>query len=366
VPVHTGAISAATLGFIMLRTSELAPDQKLYPVGRLAMTVDALAAEGISAEAALAGTGVSKAAVSSPTTRVSLNQIFQCYRNAIEFSRNPLFAYRTGLRSHVSSYGMYGFAILSSTNLRETMRFALQYHQLAAPLGDLSFRHDQANAVLSIDPAAYPAVDAPLYRFIVEVFFGSAVSLLRDVMGPAFVPRAFHVTYPPRVDVQDYRPVFECDVLFGESENKMIFDAGWLDAVAKLGDRITYPAVVEMCNRLLDEIHLREGVSGAVRRALLVNLAEPPTVDAIARYLGMPSRTLRRKLAEERTSFREFFDEIRMHVAIKYLRDTELTPEDVASALGFSNAESFRRAFRRWTWRAPKDFRNVRTERHDK
>ena len=48
-------------------------------------------------------------------------------------------------------------------------------------------------------------------------------------------------------------------------------------------------------------------------------------LDSVAKQLHMTERTLRRKLHDEETSFRKIIDELRMHVAIKYLRDTDLT-----------------------------------------
>ena len=38
--------------------------------------------------------------------------------------------------------------------------------------------------------------------------------------------------------------------------------------------------------------------------------------------------------------------------------DTELTVDDIADSLGFSEAAIFRRAFRRWTNRSPREFRD--------
>lgn len=48
-----------------------------------------------------------------------------------------------------------------------------------------------------------------------------------------------------------------------------------------------------------------------------------------------------------------------MDMAIKYLRDTDLTIEDIAYMLGFSDAANFRHAFYRWTKAAPYQFRHV-------
>jgi AraC-like DNA-binding protein len=66
---------------------------------------------------------------------------------------------------------------------------------------------------------------------------------------------------------------------------------------------------------------------------------------------------LRRQLREQGVSFRGLLDELRMHLAIKYLRTTKLANEDIALALGFSDSANFRRAFRRWTNKSPSEFR---------
>jgi AraC-like DNA-binding protein len=333
------------------------PDEKIYPVVKLTTVIDTLAAEGISPPAGLEGVGVSEGAIRSPLTRVSLNQIIRCYGNAIKLSRDPRFAYRAGLRFHVSAYGMYGFAILSSTSFRQTVQFAVKYHNLATPLADISFGETTNRGIWSINPVPHPVVDAVLYRFLVEMQFGIHTSLHRDTMGPSFTPLELQVTFGLAADGQEYSDAFGCPVRFGQSENKFLFDAAWLDAAPQLGNEVTYSQVLGLCDELLDELQLSTGLAGKVRQALLVNLARPTSFDAVARYLKMTPRTLRRKLQDENTSFRELLDELRMHVAIKYLRDTDLTIENVADALGFSDAANFRHAFRRWTRGVPQDFR---------
>src|SRR6202011_6332034 len=95
--------------------TKLGPNERLYPVVKIRVVVDALKDEGVSPKDALAGIRVSEAQLGSPAVRVSANEVIQSYCNAIRLSRNPHFAYQTGLSFHVSTYGVYGFAILSST-----------------------------------------------------------------------------------------------------------------------------------------------------------------------------------------------------------------------------------------------------------
>jgi AraC-like DNA-binding protein len=342
--------------------TKLGPNEKIYPVVKIAMVVESLRDEGVSPKEALAGIHISEAQLVSPAVRVSANQVIDAYRNAVRLSRNPHFAYLTGLRFHVSTYGMYGFAMLSSTDFRRAMTFAVQYHQLAAPLVDVQFREQDNFASWTMTPFPFPQVDAPLYKFIVELQAGVHVSLHRDLMGPSFGASALHFTFGrPRGAERDVE-VFGCPVLYGQPEDKLFFDANWLNGTANLGNEVTYSELLQLCDKLLNELKLNTGIAGKVRQISLSGLGQPTSFERVAERLKMSPRTLRRRLEQEGTSFRELIDELRSHAAIKYVRDTDLTIEDVAYALGFSDAAAFRHAFRRWTKSAPNEYRRARID----
>ncbi|WFU45687.1 AraC family transcriptional regulator ligand-binding domain-containing protein (plasmid) [Bradyrhizobium sp. CB82] len=329
------------------------PNERLFSVIKIKAVVDSLVAEGISERDALSGTLVSPADLRSPKTRVSLNQVIQCYKNALGSCSKPGFAFRTGLRCTVSTYGLYGFAIFSSTSFRRSMRFTVQYHQLACPVADICFSESGQNANWAVTPAFLPQVDIALYRFIVEQQFGIQISLHRDIMGPSFEPRDLRVTYSPAYEEHEYQSAFGYPLLFNQPENALSFDRDWLDKTPKYGDELTYETMREHCIDLLDDMRLKTGVAGKVRHALLPDLARPTTFSEMAIRLGMSDRTLRRRLQLEGTSFRDLIDELRMEVAIRYLRDTTLSVEDISTSLGFSDPTHFRQAFRRWTGSSP-------------
>jgi hypothetical protein len=207
---------------------------------------------------------------------------------------------------------MYGFAMLSSTNYRRTMQFAVEYHQLATPLAEIDFKEAGGCGIWTFTPMAHPHIDASLYRFLVEMQFGIVVSLHRDFMGPSFAGRELHVTYGAPDDARKYSEMVGCPVLFSQSENQLRFDAAWLDCTPKLGNEITYLTVVELCDRLMEDLQLHLGLAGKVRQLLLTNMLRPLSFSDVASDLNMSDRTLRRKLREEKTSFRNLVDELRM------------------------------------------------------
>ena len=109
---------------------------------------------------------------------------------------DPHFAYRTGLRFHVSAYGMYGFAILSTVNYRDIMQFAVKYHQLATPLTTMEFTENDGCGAWLLEPLAHPRIDARLFKFIIEMQFGTILSLHRDIMGSSFSAKEFQSYFP--------------------------------------------------------------------------------------------------------------------------------------------------------------------------
>jgi AraC-like DNA-binding protein len=88
-----------------------------------------------------------------------------------------------------------------------------------------------------------------------------------------------------------------------------------------------------------------------------------PSSDTVARSLGMSGRTLRRRLERDGRSFRELLDQTRMAAADRMLLDPERTISQIASALGFAEASSFSRCYRRLRRMTPREHRLGRRSR---
>ncbi len=76
--------------------------------------------------------------------------------------------------------------------------------------------------------------------------------------------------------------------------------------------------------------------------------------------MAMTSRTLRRKLKQEGTSYRVLLDEVRRMLAEQWLEMGVLTLEEISDRLGFSELSNFSHAFLRWTGLTPARYRRGR------
>jgi AraC-like DNA-binding protein len=332
--------------------------EKLHSATKVAALVDTLLQEGVPPAEALRGVHLRVDDLHLPTTRISVNQMVEACRNAVRLSRDPLLAFKVGSSIHLSAYGMYGYAMLCSTDFRKTMDFAVRYHQLATPLTSIAFEEKGKHATWVIEPIAHPRIDAPLYLFLTELQISIHISLIRDVMGASFTPIRIAVTTPGSKTSLTPELV-GCPILVAQPATQIVMDTAWLDRAPTLGNRVTHAGVLEICDRLLAELGWRSGVVGRVREVLLENIANRPNFETVAKRLRTTERTLRRQLRVQQTSFRELLDELRMQLAIKYLRETDMTGDDIAVAIGFSDAANFRQAFRRWTRESPSEFKHL-------
>ncbi len=89
----------------------------------------------------------------------------------------------------------------------------------------------------------------------------------------------------------------------------------------------------------------------------LTNTGEMPDLDSTAGMLGFESHTLRRRLKNEGISYKELRAIARQDLAVKLLGRHDMSIEDVASSLGYSELSSFSRAFKLWTGMTPMKYR---------
>ena len=81
-----------------------------------------------------------------------------------------------------------------------------------------------------------------------------------------------------------------------------------------------------------------------------------PTLDDVAKALGVSPRTLQRRLADNGLTFTKVLSEVQF-VTARHLLTEQQKLAEVARKLGYSDPGSFTRAFERWTGMSPQKYR---------
>ena len=77
---------------------------------------------------------------------------------------------------------------------------------------------------------------------------------------------------------------------------------------------------------------------------------------AAARRLRISEASLRRRPAEEGTTYKQVVDAIRKELALSYVQERRQLSE-ISRCVGFSTLSAFGRAFRRWTGASPMQYK---------
>src|SRR5262249_22754870 len=84
-----------------------------------------------------------------------------------------------------------------------------------------------------------------------------------------------------------------------------------------------------------------------------------PSAEKMAERLATSVRSLHRALAQQGQTYKAIVDDLRRSLAIELLENTALSVDDISARVGFSEATNFRKAFKKWSGRAPSDFRTA-------
>jgi AraC-like DNA-binding protein len=169
-----------------------------------------------------------------------------------------------------------------------------------------------------------------------------------------------HVDYqgPAPARANDTARLFDAPLRYERPSTGFSFDAGWLDLPVVQNAQSLAEMLRHAPARLTVRYRDRTSLTERTRRLLRGHLSgELPTLKEVGRQLDVPPQTLRRRLREEGQGFQALKDDLRRDAAIEYLARPDLTLMDIASQLGFSEASTFHRAFKKWTGVAPGEYR---------
>jgi AraC-like DNA-binding protein len=316
----------------------------------------ALAAEhGLPPARTLAGTGIDEAALSDPAAEITAAQEVRLIATLTDELPETI-GLTAGARYRLTTYGIWGFALLSSRTMRESNEVAMRFLDLTYALTRISAHEGDGELALFFDDLDLPE---PVRRFVLLRDTTAALQLWRERLGQAVVPLRVALRLPAPADPGPYEAAFGVRPDFDAPRSVLTFDAGLLDRPLPQAAPLTAALCEAQCRELLERRQSRRGTSGRVRDLLLRDPRRMPGQVQVAAALHMSVRTLRRHLDEEGTSFRAVVEQTREYLAEELLVTAGLSIEQVAERIGYSEASSFVHAFRRWKGISPRRWAQV-------
>ena len=333
------------------------PTTVLRSPASVRLLIELAGEHGVTPAACLAGTGLVLGHLAHAEAELTGDQELTVIRNLVgALPEAPGLGLMAGARYHLTTHGIWGFALVSSPNLRSAINFGLRYLDLTFAFNRISLQERDGEAIMILDDTGVPP---DLRRFLIEREGASIMTLQRDMFSAAIPLKRLESTYPEPPYADLYEEVFGIRARFGAPANLATFDAAVLDLPLPQANELTAQQCEEQCRALLERRTKRGGVARQVRNCLIPASGNIPTLEQVARGLHVSPRTLRRQLAQEGTSFRSLVTEVRLTLAEEYLSGGAMPVGEVATRLGYSDASSFTRAFTRQHGLPPGAFRRT-------
>lgn len=323
-------------------------------MGWVNTVVAAAARQGVDTTQLLETAGIPAEALGWP--RWPIDHITRLWRAAEHCTGDPGFGLSTGAGVSPAGLGAVSYALQSAASLREALALVQQYQRLISDGGRFQILPGESAAWVVYHPCQGQLAFSP---YQLEAVLAAVVAVSRWLTGnPGAPARQVQFSQARLGPLRGYRDTFGCPVAFEQAFSGVRVDNAVLDAPLPQAD-----SQLAAVHRQVNATRLAALGTGRIEadqlRAWLAGFPGPrmPRRADAARALGVSERTLARRLLEQGQNWDTLLDAIRRERALAAVADPDLPLAEIALSLGFAEASTFYRAFRRWTGMAPARWR---------
>ena len=255
------------------------------------------------------------------------------------------------------SVGVLGHMTGHAPTVREAITVSSQFAGLAIEGMRFAIRDEDDVAMVRCE---FPRQSGVLDRILAELMMAGLARLARTFLGPSDIIRAASFEHERPRASSEYSRVFGPKVKFRQGATALVLERSQVDRRQLNHDAELYELLRAEAERRLQRTETGTLVSARLHRYLSTIPPDRfPEIGEAAHALGTSTRSLRRHLLAEGTSYREVIQSLLAVSASRLLRDPARPIKEAAAMLGFRDAPAFVRAFRRWTGKTPGEYRRV-------
>jgi hypothetical protein len=287
---------------------------------------------GVAEADLLARAGVDPALLPERTARVSPEVQDRLFLAALHLTGDPAFGLRMGEQTSIGAFGVPAYMSLHAGTLFEAADVLFRYHRIIADCPAPCFTEEGDRLVLVYN---YVRTTPTSNRIRAEYGLGILLRIARTLLGSDLAVDEVRFEHPAPPYADEYRRLFGERVVFDHPHTALVHSR-LTDRPLLFSDPLLFATLRKQADADLREASTAATYRERVRAAIVGGYAEhEPTMDTI----GAVS------------------DEAMGQVACDILDEPHTTLQEAAYRLGFSEASSFHRAFKRWTGTTPSAYR---------
>ncbi|MEK6788230.1 MAG: AraC family transcriptional regulator ligand-binding domain-containing protein [Pseudomonadota bacterium] len=328
------------------------------PVAYVRLLLKVLEERGFARDTVLHGTGLEPGLLEQAERRLPPALWAQICFRAIALCNDEGLGCELGLRSALTAHGFLGYAAMAGQTLREALVVATRY--LRTRTQEYALHSTERAGRILIELRARQPLALLEHHFPVEQALISILQSLIFLHGEAPRNLWLHFKWPEPAYHQRYRDRLP-PVEFSSTINGLSFPSEHLDHRLPLADSAAHQqALVQLEREYVAVWQDADSFVSSARAQLVLSEKGYPELAALAETLRISTRTLKRRLKAEGTSYSNLLQEALYRDARRLIEASDLDIQSISARLGFENPANFTRAFRRWSGQTPTQVRQAR------
>jgi AraC-like DNA-binding protein len=336
------------------------PDLASVPMaqgGLARLAVARLNGAGLPAAPLLRRVGLTPELIAQPDKWLSVRSQIAFLDEAAIALKDDCFGFTLAREHDPRDIGLLYYVMASSETLGDALKRVARYSKVTNEA--LVFEYKEGNR-LAIN-LRYAGVPRHSDRHQIEFCMFAVLRICRVLTGRNLVPQHFSISHYRSQGTSEMARFVGTKVDFGADNDEFALQADarelpLIHSDRRLNDLLLKYSEAALADIRADASQLRTKVENAISSLLPHGRA---LLGDVAHILGMSTRTLARRLADERLNFAEILLQLRRDLARRYLDDRKLPVSKIAWLLGFHDVSAFTHAFKRWTGRTPSQLRKA-------
>ena len=319
----------------------------------VAQILDVVASFGVDTGLWASELGLEPIAEDLDSVTMPWDVFYRMVQQAEGYSGDTALGLKVGQRLAVNTHGILGFAAMNSGSIRQVVDLVARFIPLRTDLitvvGEVHQQHyrivfEEKRELDDIRRSVLEAIVLAIKNILDFIAMGEKLSL--EVALP----------YPAHRYSDFLRSMFNTPVNFSQDWVGISLPLEVVDRPLKMANNASFREAIKICQQELEQLENQDSLATQIQQLLLSGSQQFPTLETTARCFHMTPRTLHRRLQEEGTSYKFLVEDVRHRLALQHFKKGDLTIQQVAYALGYSDVANFRRAFKRWQGVPPSEY----------
>lgn len=330
-------------------------NESTISVAKMSTVFNSFEVYDIKKERVLERIGINPSILDSPDNRLTACEVYRIFQEAVRLSNNENMGLYLGSLLSRGFSNILGYVLMNCSTLSDASEKYCKYEKIVDETSITEVEIKGSFAIVSITITDRILLNN---RQFSDYKMSGLLSYIKMLTGKNIKLREVYFTYCKPQDISEYTRIFQCPVCFEKQVNALIFDKLQMNLPIVEPNNNLLNLFEKKAQETLELYNGNETYSKKVIRIILKEMnRDMPSIEVVARRLAISVRSLQSYLNKEQTTFTKIVNEIRKDIALQCLNDKNVSIDEIAYILGFSEASAFHRAFKKWTKLTPKEFR---------